>query len=428
MRAARAGLLAGLVVAIGVTGCGSATMAPPEPVDTAPTTSTTEPSTETTSGNPTATSTSTTTVPPAPSTPPPVDLEGLDLVARLVATVDAPLAMAVVPGTEKLLVAERAGTLRILTPNADDELTVGSSVLDLTHEIDTAGEGGLLGLAATDGQLFLHYTDRTFSSVVVAVPFNGEVADWTGRRVLLRQEQPAVNHNGGHLVVDDQGHLWIGFGDGGGANDPFDTAQDATTWLGSILRIDPTDGDPYGIPAGNPYPDDPQLLPEILVTGVRNPWRFSIDPHTGDLWVADVGQGLLEEVTVVPADELDRGVNLGWPAFEAGLRTGRPEPLDHRLPDLWYGHDDGRCSIVGGEVVRGPALPELAGVYVYGDFCDGVVRLARWASDGILTEEATAVTVDGLVGFGTGDGGELYALSILGGVFRIDAALPDAAG
>ena len=350
-------------------------------------------------------------------------LDSLVLTLTPVATLDAPLALLAVPGTDVLLAAERTGLVRTLSPHADGTFLVGDPVLDLTPLVDVGGEGGLLGLAISPSgdELYASFTDQEVTSHVIAVPLDGLEADPDGQRTLLTLEQPYRNHNGGHLVVDAQGRLLIGFGDGGLWEDPHDNAQDLGTWLGAILRIDPRGDAPSGIPAENPFVGDPNALDEILLWGLRNPWRFALDPTTGDLWIADVGQNTVEEVTRIPAADIDLGLNLGWPAFEGDLRTGRPEPDEHRPPDLTYERTAESCSVIGGVVYRGEAIADLAGTYVFGDYCDGRIRLAAIQPDGSVAVRLTELTVPLLASFAEDGFRNVYALSLDGGIHRLDA-------
>ncbi|MBC8365599.1 MAG: PQQ-dependent sugar dehydrogenase [Actinobacteria bacterium] len=333
------------------------------------------------------------------------------------------MALVAVPGTDILLVAERPGLVRTLTPDDDGTLIVGDPILDISHLVDVRGEGGLLGIAISPsgGELYLSFTDHYPTSHVLAVPLDGLEADPDRQRTLLSLQQPYRNHNGGHLVVDPEGRLLIGFGDGGDREDPHDNGQDLGTWLGTILRIDPQGGTPYGIPAENPFIGDPEALDEILLWGLRNPWRFAFDTTTGDLWIADVGQDAVEEVTRIAAAEIDLGINLGWPAYEGTLRTGRPEPAEHRLPDLTYERTAEACSVIGGVVYHGDAVPDLAGAYIFGDFCDGRIRLAAIQPDGSVATRLTELTVPLLASFAEDGFRNVYALSLAGGVFRLGA-------
>jgi glucose/arabinose dehydrogenase len=223
--------------------------------------------------------------------------------------------------------------------------------------------------------------------------------------------------------------LYLGMGDGGGGGDPLGAGQDPTTPLGALIRIDPAPaGDrPYTVPADNPYATGGGA-PENWSIGLRNPWRFSWDAATGDLWIADVGQGAVEEVNVVPASAdgspPGRGANFGWAIFEGDvIYGGGPEPDDYVPPVHTYRHRPG-CSITGGYVSRGDALPGLRGVYVYSDFCDPTVY-AVLARDGAFVEfRSLEVSVPGgqVVSFGEGPDGELYVMSLAGGLFRLDPA------
>jgi glucose/arabinose dehydrogenase len=254
---------------------------------------------------------------------------------------------------------------------------------------------------------------------------SGDRADSRSRRDLLTIPQPFANHNGGQLQLGPDGFLYVGMGDGGGAGDPEGNGQNPATLLGTILRIDPQASTPdrgYAIPAGNPY-----ILgggaPEVWITGARNPWRFSFDRLTGDLWVADVGQDELEELNLLPADasgmNAGRGANLGWPAMEGDqpFSSGEPPP-GAVAPILTYGRDSGACSVIGGYVYRGTAIPALQGAYLYGDFCTGEVR-ALLAIGGIVVDDRPlGITVPDLASFGQTSGGELMTMS-KGGEIRL---------
>jgi glucose/arabinose dehydrogenase len=334
-----------------------------------------------------------------------------------VATLDAPIALAVRPGGSDLFVAERAGRVVVVDPVSGE---VSGPVVDLSADVSTDGERGLLGITFTaDGsELVLSWTDRDGASVIEARPVGTDGAIGAPRR-LLRVEQPASNHNGGHVAVGPDGLLYIGLGDGGGGGDPWDTGQDPSTLLGTILRIDPA-GDPYAVPADNPFVDGGGA-PEVWLYGVRNPWRFSFDRATGDLWVADVGQGEVEEVDLLPAAEGGgRGANLGWSEME-GSRPFEDgvEPADHVPPVFEYTHDEG-CSITGGIVYRGAAIPALVGSYVFTDFCESELRAVQ-VRDAEVVDGRLGVTPEdgGVVSFGEGADGELYVLSINGGLWRL---------
>ncbi|MBA3622356.1 MAG: PQQ-dependent sugar dehydrogenase, partial [Euzebyales bacterium] len=289
------------------------------------------------------------------------------------------------------------------------------------------GERGLLGIAfSPDGDtLYASYTNRDGDSRLDAYRMDGGRAAPGSRRELLAVAQPFSNHNGGNVVTGPDGMLYLGLGDGGGSGDPDGNAQDLGTLLGSLLRIDPGgggDGRPYGIPDGNPFVDREGARPEIYAYGLRNPWRFSFDRDTGDLWIGDVGQGELEEIDHSPEGQA-AGVNYGWDRFE-GTRPYEGGPRGAlAFPVFEYSHDEG-CSVTGGYVYRGRALPALRGAYVFSDFCAGGLRALR-PRDG---QAARAVDLPGkvssVVSFGEDAAGELYVLSLDGPVYRL-AASPD---
>ena len=345
-----------------------------------------------------------------------------DVTAQQVLTLDEPIDMAVAPGDDLVWIAERAGrVLRVDTERGE----VVETVLDITAETEAAGERGLLGIAVTDRWLFANFTDLEGDTRVDAFERSG-----TGlgdqRRTILTQSQPFRNHNGGDLAIGPDGLLYVGFGDGGSGGDPLDSGQDPTTWLGAVLRIEPTpdEVEPYAVPPDNPFAaagGRPQEgRPEIFLTGVRNPWRLSFDRDRGDLWIADVGQDRYEEVTVLlAANGGGLGSNLGWRLREGLHSFSGDEPAGHADPVWVYSQDDG-CSVTGGFVYRGSAIEDLYGAYVFGDYCTS--RL--WAlqiSTGEVEFRDLGVDVPGgsLASFGEDAQGELYTLSLNGPVARI---------
>ena len=345
-----------------------------------------------------------------------------DVAAQVVLTLDEPIDMAVAPGDDLEWIAERAGRVLRVDMERGEVL---ETILDISAETEATGERGLLGIAVTERWLFANFTDLAGDTRVDA--FEREGTGLSGRRrTILTQPQPFGNHNGGDLAIGPDGFLYIGFGDGGSGGDPLDAGQDPTTWLGAVLRIDPTpDGDqPYDVPADNPFVaaggQDPEGLPEIFLTGVRNPWRFSFDRATGDLWIADVGQDRYEEVTLLlAANEGGLGANLGWRLREGLHAYSGDEPPGHADPVWEYSQDDG-CSVTGGFVYRGTAIADLYGAYVFGDYCTS--RL--WAlqiSTGEVEFRDLGVEVPGgaLASFGEDAQGELYTLSLSGPVARV---------
>jgi len=338
-----------------------------------------------------------------------------------VARVDQPVALAVRAGDTALYLVEKVGRVRAVRDGSLDP----TPVLDLSGRVSTGSEQGLLGLAFSPdgGRLYVNFTDADGDTRVVEYGFSGGRADPATARELLRVEQPFANHNGGNLVFGPDGKLWIGLGDGGGGNDPGNRAQNLGNLLGKMLRIDPTPsgGSAYTIPSDNPFVGQSGVRGEIWSFGLRNPWRYSFDRATGDLWIGDVGQNAVEEVDFAPASSTG-GENWGWPALEGNRANKGSEPAGAVGPILDYDQDDGGCSVTGGYVYRGAAIPGLTGAYLYGDYCRGEV-LALRQSGGRATEDAAlGLSVDGLSSFGQDAAGELYALSLGGAVYRIDPA------
>lgn len=338
---------------------------------------------------------------------------------RQVARLSAPLAMATRPGDERLFVAEKGGRVQALEPNSRV-----STVLDLSGEVSTGGEQGLLGLAFSPdgGTLYVNYTDRAGDTRVVAHPFGDEGAG--AGRELLAIDQPFSNHNGGHLAVDEDGLLWITTGDGGGAGDPRDNAQDLGSLLGKILRIDPvaTAEGPYGIPEDNPFVDRPGARPEVWALGLRNPWRMSFDAGTGDLWIADVGQASREEIDLAPASRgLLPGANYGWNRLEGSTPFRGRAPEGAVAPVFDYARSGGNCAVTGGYVYRGQAIADLAGAYLFGDFCAGRLRALRQVDSAVVDQHDFDIEVPSLSSFGQDAAGEVYLLSLEGPVYQLVA-------
>jgi glucose/arabinose dehydrogenase len=278
---------------------------------------------------------------------------------------------------------------------------------------------------------YINYTDNSGDTVISEHPVEGDGTFGTGdlARVVLQIDQPYDNHNGGGLRFGPDGFLYVGMGDGGAGGDPERRATDMATPLGKMLRIDPAIavGEPYSVPPDNPFVGTPAAAPEIWSSGLRNPWRFSFDRETGDLWIADVGQNAWEEINVAPATggvDAGKGLSFGWSAFEGDERYNEDvSPDGHTPPIATYGHDGGRCSISGGVRVRGGPVPALEGWYVYADYCSGQVWALEVTGEG--ADLAAGRTVElGLVEAATalvaGPTGEVYALSRDGPVYRLD--------
>ena len=356
------------------------------------------------------------------------DLDAVHIALTKVAELEEPIFVATRPGDDTTTyIAERGGRLRAWRAGA----LVDTPVLDISSMISSGGERGFLGFTfSPDGShLYVDYTDTNGDSNVdeYTVAAAGTVDPATRRRVLF-QEQPYPNHNGGEVMFGPDGYLYIGLGDGGSGGDPERRGLDLSTWLGKILRIDPRpEGDrPYTVPTDNPFVGRGGAKPEIWSYGLRNPWRFSFDAATKDLWVADVGQGSIEEIDLsTVAAGAGKAANFGWSAFEGRRRYNEDQPAEGTVPPIFqYTHDDGNCSVTGGFVYRGAALPALRGAYLYSDYCAGQVRALSAGADGAV--EADAVLSDdpaSVSSFGEGHGGELYVCSLDGdAVYRIDAA------
>jgi glucose/arabinose dehydrogenase len=371
----------------------------------------------TTRGAAATTTVGTATTTPRAST---VPLAEVRIRLELVATMREPIAIATRPGRSELWVAERGGRVRVLDPATGQ---VGDPIVDISSIITAGGERGLLGIAfSPDGsKLYLSYTDSGGNSRIDEALMRGDQVDTASRRRIIGVPQPFANHNGGNIAFGPDGHLWFGLGDGGSQNDPNDTGQDPNALLGSILRIAPATGDPaYTIPSDNPFAAGGGR-PEIWLKGLRNPWRFSFDRATGDLWIGDVGGSRIEEIDLLPAPSRGRGGNLGWAQLEGSLRLKGAAPPGAIAPFYEYERSGGNCSVTGGYVYRGRAVPALAGTYVFGDYCLGELRLLRPGSPPQHANTGAVVAGKQLASFGEGPDGELYVLSLAGGVHRIVA-------
>jgi glucose/arabinose dehydrogenase len=338
-----------------------------------------------------------------------------------VATLEQPVAMAVRPGDQALYLVEQVGRVRAVRGGRLDP----TPVVDIADQVTSGGEQGLLGLAFSPdgGYLYLHYTDANGDHQIAELAMRGRRADPGSQRSVLHIEDPYGNHNGGQLAFGPDRRLYIAFGDGGGGGDPEGNGQSLDSLLGKILRIDPrpAGGRPYRVPDDNPFLGDNGARPEIWDYGLRNPWRFSFDPATGDLWIGDVGQNAWEEINHEPASS--GGRNYGWNrregrhAFDGGERPeGAVDPV------IEYGRDGGACTVIGGYVYRGQRIRGLRGAYLYGDYCAGWVRAARVPGGRVAEDRDLGLDVPGLSSFGVDPAGELYALSLGGEVYRIAPA------
>ena len=316
-------------------------------------------------------------------------------------------------------ILEQAGRVLALTER-DARPTV---VLDISSRIESGGEEGLLGLAfAPDfdrsGVFFLDYNiANPRRTVISSMALKGDVADAASERILLEIMQPFPNHKGGQLAFGPDGYLYIAMGDGGSGGDPFRNGQNRNALLGKILRIDVKDRAKYAVPPDNPFAGGGGRG-EIYAFGLRNPWRFSFDRETGELWTGDVGQNLWEEVDVVT-----KGANYGWNVME-GKHCYNAATCDMSgltLPVFEYGHDAGACSVTGGFVYRGSAVPELRGAYVYADYCNGRIWALRYRNGQVTAQDQIMASGFQISSFAQDRDGELYVLQYAtpGGVFKI---------
>ncbi|MBI3355886.1 MAG: PQQ-dependent sugar dehydrogenase [Nitrospirae bacterium] len=324
-------------------------------------------------------------------------------------------------GSERLFVVEQPGRIRVL----ERGVLLSTPFLDITERVLSGGEQGLLGLAfhpdyRRNGCFFVNYNRKSDGATVLAEYRRGAVPTQASRdeRVLMVVPQPYANHNGGMVVFGPDGYLYIGRGDGGSGGDPDNRAQNPHELLGKILRIDVDHGDLYGIPSDNPFAKEGGL-PEIFAFGLRNPWRFSFDAKTGELWVADVGQNKWEEIDLVI-----RGGNYGWRVME-GFHCFDPalfcQTTGLRLPLLEYPHEKGRCSVIGGYVYRGSQLAFIKGDYLYGDFCTGeIFRYRKTGNDSDWRDPQLLLKTNRLISsFGEDESGELYVVDHKGGIYQL---------
>ena len=327
------------------------------------------------------------------------------------------------PTDGSMYVVEQGGTIVIMKNGRP-----GATALDMTDLTNADGERGLLGLAISkDGSLaYVNYTNNDGNTRIDEYAVNADgTFDKSTRREVLGFDQPYPNHNGGDLIFGPDGMLYIGTGDGGSAGDPDRRALDTSEWLGKILRIDPRpSGDArYTVPADNPFAGVAGARPEIWSTGLRNPWRFSFDRQTGDLWIADVGQDRWEEVDAAwAADGGGRGQNFGWSAFEGNHRFNADQSPDGVTPPIHeYEHLGQDCSISGSALYRGSAIPALVGWYVFADYCSGQVRALQIA-DHAEVKQIGLGTLANVVSVNEGPDGELYVVSGGGQIYSVTPA------
>jgi glucose/arabinose dehydrogenase len=323
--------------------------------------------------------------------------------ATVVGGFDAPVDVTSAPGDPTTLyVVEQAGVIKIVKNGS-----ATGTFLDIRSRIKSGGEQGLLSVAfnpqyATNHRFYVDYTDTRGDTRVVEFRSSNGVGQPETARQLLFVDQPYDNHNGGQLEFDTHGYLYVGMGDGGSGGDPENRSQNLKSRLGKLLRINPTR-------AGSSW--------QIVGFGLRNPWRFTFDRKTGNLWIGDVGQGNWEEVDYRSASRVGRLANYGWPRYEGKSVYDANKPLTRKgnliSPVAVYSHSEG-CSITGGYVYRGTAVPAAAGRYFYGDYCSGTIWSFK-AGNGRLSTPRVDGKIEGLSSFGEDGNGELYAVSVNNG-------------
>ncbi len=330
---------------------------------------------------------------------------------------------------QTLYVIEKPGRVRAYRNGVFDQ----TPVLDIVARVDSTNERGLLGLAFSPlvrDVLYIDYTDSRGVVHVSEVPFDGRIADISRERVLLRIPKPFNEHNAGTLSFDRNGLLYVAIGDGGSSGDPKGNAQRTDVLLGKVLRIDPkpSAGLPYSIPPENPFArrgtsslgtvKTVKARPEIIAFGLRNPWRATVDAETGDVWIPDVGESSVEEINRIPTGSRS-AINFGWSLREGRQSFKGPRPKSSVEPVFDYPHADGRCSVVGGVVYRGSAIPALQGRYVFGDVCSGRIQVLDDPLPGRGRATDLGAQVSYLTSFGVGPDGELVATSLEGGLYRL---------
>ncbi len=345
-----------------------------------------------------------------------------------------PIFVTFAPGDSlRLFIVEQGGEIKILK----DGNLLGTSFLNIQSKVLSGGERGLLGLAfhpqyQLNGFFFVNYTDNSGNTVVskFSVSANPDIADFSSEVIILTQAQPFSNHNGGMIAFGpNDGYLYIGFGDGGDSNDPNNNGQNMSTLLGKMVRIDIEGASPYSIPEDNPFSLATDTAREIWVSGLRNPWRFSFDRTNGNLFIADVGQNESEEIDVV-TNSSNGGQNFGWRLKEASncfIPSTNCDPtakLTDPIYEYVHGGSPHRCSVTGGYVYRGCAIPELTGAYIFGDFCSGDIWSFQFDGEAIFDfldlSNDLNISIFQLSSFGEDYYGEIY-LTLLndGKVFKI---------
>jgi glucose/arabinose dehydrogenase len=330
-------------------------------------------------------------------------------------------------GTNRLFVVDQSGQIWVLV----DGVVQKQPFLDVSGLITTRGnEQGLLGLAfhpryKTNGLFFINYSNVNGDTVVARYTVSSSdpnLADPNSAAFVIQIDQPFPNHNGGNLAFGPDGYLYIGMGDGGSQGDPNGNGQNPKALLGKLLRLDIDNAQPYAAPKDNAFATNPDFAPEVWALGFRNPWRFSFDRKTGDLYIGDVGQNQWEEIDFQPAGA-SAGLNYGWNIMEGTHRySGEPVKEGLTAPITEYSHSVGGCSITGGYVYRGDVLKALDGVYFFADYCSGIIWSTFRDANGAWQTNLFKDTDYSIPSFGQDEAGELYVINQGGSVLKLVAA------
>jgi glucose/arabinose dehydrogenase len=350
---------------------------------------------------------------------------------RVTGGLDQPVAITNA-GDSRLFITQQTGKIVIW----DGTRILPAPFLDLTSIISSGGERGLLSVAfhpryRDNGRFYVYYTNKSGDIEIdryTVSATNANVADPNSREPVLTIPHPVnANHNGGQLQFGPDGFLYAGTGDGGGGGDTPNNAQNTNILLGKLLRIDVDGGAPYAIPSGNPFANGTGGKPEIWAYGLRNPWRFSFDRVSGDLWIGDVGQNLWEEIDFQPSTSIG-GENYGWRRMEATHcfnPSSNCQTSDMTLPVAEYSHSFG-CSVTGGYRYHGTRYRRLQGLYFYSDYCSGTIWTLKQSADDSFSSQTQIDTNFAVSTFGEDNNGELYLADLAGGaIYQVTDALPD---
>jgi glucose/arabinose dehydrogenase len=370
---------------------------------------------------------------PAPAPAPPPEPSPAEVASAAVltpvGTFEQPVLVTAPQGDDRVFVVEQTGTVRIVR-GAE---VLAQPFLDLREHITSMGESGLLSIAfapdyAQSGLVYAFYNSREgpYGDIHISEfrrdASNPDVVDLSTERPLLTIPKPYENHNGGMLQFGPDGYLYASVGDGdpGAVNRAGHFAQTLDDLLGNILRIDPRNGDPYAVPADNPFVGrDIGARGEIWAYGLRNPWRFWIDQQTRRMFIGDAGATTREEIDLVPIGQA--GVNFGWPCFEGTLHFDESAACPGAVGPLFdFPHDDGVCVVIGGVVSRDSRIPALAGRYLYGDLCAGTITAVGLDGATVKRSDLLDVKVPLLSSFGVDGAGRVYVMSAQGGLYRLD--------